>query len=171
MKILGHLIVFILLISCLGCANNESDPPKMSVDHYVDLLKAGKYDHWELPLFTSKDIPDLLAYRDEAQLITDFPINGISSFWLPECALGMYVLWTIESIRARAINSEYLIGTFPSQNPVVEKKDDLKGIEQDNEVRATIADSYFDWWETNKNKDFNEFKQIDPLTNTEFRWH
>lgn len=143
----------------------------MNVDSYVELLKKGKYDNMELPDFSSKDIPALLAYRNETQLITDFPTNWISSSWTPECSLGMYVLWTIESIRARAIESEFLIGTFPSQNPVVEKKENLGGIQQNDEVRATVAESYFDWWESNKSKDFDKFKAIDPLSNTEYRWH
>ena len=83
----------------------------------------------------------------------------------------MFVLWTIESIRARAINSKYLFRTFPSQNPVVENKVDFEWIEQSDEVHAAVAESYSDWWESNKNKDFNMFKEIDPLAKTEYRWH
>lgn len=171
MKSIKTFIACICLMNFLGCDTNESDLPNMDVNRYVKLLKAGKYDHFELPNFTYKDIPALLAYRNETQLITDFPANPISSFWLPECTLGMYVLWTIESIRARAIDSEYLIGSFASQNPIVEKRDDPNGIAQDNAVRTTIAESYYHWWENNKNKRFDEFKQIDPLSGTGFRWH
>ncbi|REG88723.1 DUF4943 family protein [Algoriphagus antarcticus] len=171
MKTLKTLIACLFLISFLGCDTNEFAPSNMNVDRYVKLLKASKYDYSELPNFTYKDIPALLAYRNESQLIKDFPINMISSYMLSECTLGMYVLWTIESIRARAVASEYLIGTFPSQNPVVENKADFGWIEQSDQVRASIAQSYFDWWENNKNKDFDEFKDIDPLKVTEFRWH
>ena len=125
----------------------------------------------ELPNFTSKDIPVLLTYRNDSKLIKDFPINMISSYWLAECTLGMYVLWTIESIRARAIDSEYLIGTFPSQNPIVENKDDFEWVEQSEDVRAIVAESYFSWWAINKDNNFDEFKYIDPLKDTELRWH
>lgn len=170
MKTLSSAFLCIILLSFFGC-QDESDPPRMSVDRYVELLKAGKYDYWELPPFTSKDIPALLAYRNDAQLITDFPMNRISSSWTPECALGMYVLWTVESVRARAIGSDYLIGTFPSQNPVVEKRESLEGIEQNDDVQRKVADSYFDWWELNKGRDFKEFSQLDPLSGTEYRWH
>ena len=81
------------------------------------------------------------------------------------------MLWTVESIRARAIDSEYLIGTFPSQNPIVENKNNFEWVEQSEDVRATVAESYFSWWEINKSKNFDEFKYIDPLNETELRWH
>ncbi|MEB2787108.1 DUF4943 family protein [Algoriphagus persicinus] len=171
MKKLRTVLVCICLMSFLGCDTDELAPSSMDVDRYVELLKKGKYEPFELPNFTYKDIPSLLAYRNETQLISNFPTNWISSAWFPECSLGIYVLWTIESIRARAIDSEYLIGTFPSQNPVVEKKDAPGGIEQGNEVQELIAKSYQDWWNSNKNKDFDQFKGIDPLMNTEYRWH
>ena len=172
MKTLRTIIVCIFLISFSGCDKNESeDLNNLDVDSYIELLKEGKYDSFELPEFTYKDIPALLEYRNEIQIIKDFPINGISSLWLPECKLGTYVLWTIESIRAVAIDSEYLIGRFPSQNPIVQKREDPFEIEDGKKVHEIISKSYYDWWENNKRKEFNEFKQIDPLINTEYRWH
>ncbi|MDR7130268.1 hypothetical protein J2X69_002616 [Algoriphagus sp. 4150] len=170
MKALRFTFSFVFLLVLVGCSD-KSESPNMNVDRYISLLKAGKYDHWELPDFTSKDISKLLSYRNESQLITDFPINMISSYMASEVSLGMYVLWTVESIRARSIGSEFLIGTFPSQNPVVERKENLQFIEQDLQVQKVVADTYFDWWESNKVKDFAEFHQIDPLANTEYRWH
>lgn len=157
-------------MSLLGCEENSA-PSNMTVDRYVELLKKGKYDASELPEFSSRDIPALLAYSNDTQLIKDFPRNIISSLWLPDCSLGMYLLWTIESIRARAIDSEYLIGTFPSQNPIVQKRDNLSLLLENSEIRELIARSYNDWWESNKNKDFDRFKETDPLKNTEYRWH
>ncbi|PZX53084.1 uncharacterized protein DUF4943 [Algoriphagus ratkowskyi] len=170
MKTLKTLITCLFLLTFLGC-EDDSDPSTITVERYVELLKKGKYDADQLPEFSSGDIPALLAYRNESQLIKDFPVNTLSSSLTVECTLGMFVLWTIESIRARAINSKYLFHTFPSQNPVVEKKEDLVGIQQSDAVRGIVAQSYFDWWETNKNKDFDEFKEIDPVTTTPFRWH
>jgi hypothetical protein len=172
MKILKPLIIGILLVSLLGCKKEESENlGEVSADRYVELLKAGKYDSFDLPEFTSNSIPALLAYRNDSQIITDFPTNMISSYAMPECTLGMYVLWTIESIRAVAIDSEYLIGRFPSQNPIVQKKDEPFDIVDGNEVHEIIAKSYYDWWENNKNMEFNAFNEIDPLSNTAFRWH
>lgn len=170
MKTLNTLLACICLLCVLGC-EGDIDPSTISVERYVELLKQGKYDADQLPEFSSRDIPALLAYRNESQVIKDFPVNTLSSSMTSECTLGMYILWTIESVRARSINSNYLFHTFPSQNPVVENKEDFGWIEQNNEVRATVAQSYFDWWEGNKGKDFDEFKNIDPLTDTGFKWH
>ncbi len=125
-----------------------------------------------LPEFTYQDIPALIKYRNETQIITNFPHNGISSLYEPECTLGMYVLWTIESIRAVAINSEYLIMRFPSQNPILALRDaDELSLVYSIESHQIAAKAYFDWWENNKQKNFNKFKNIDPLKFTKYRWH
>ena len=159
-------------MSFLGC--NKDEPAvvnTLDVDSYVELLIEGKYDASELPAFTSADITALLEYRNETQIITDFPTNMISSLALPESSLRMYVLWTIESIRAVAIDSEFLIGRFPSQNPIVQQRNEPFEIVNGNEVQEIISQSYYDWWENNKNMEFNAFKEIDPLSNTDYRWH
>lgn len=169
MKTLRPLLFFVLLVGLLSCEKSES--PEISVDHYVELLRSGKYDSWELPIFSSKDIPKLLSYRNELQPISTFPINRISSSTTPSCSLGMYVIWTIESIRARSIGSAYLTGTFPSQNPVVELRENFESIDQNQQVQKEVADTYFDWWNTNEAKDFSEFDQVDPLATTAYRWH
>ncbi|WP_430811455.1 MULTISPECIES: DUF4943 family protein [unclassified Carboxylicivirga] len=172
MKTLKFLVFCILSFSVLSCDNDENNEAnRLSVEEYIDHLKAGKYDSLELPNFTSKDIPALLKYRNETQMIEDFPVNGISSFYMPECPLGMYALWTIESIRAVAIDSEYLIGRFPSQNPIVKKKGDAFEVESGSEIQKIVAKAYFDWWAENKNLDFAKFKNTDPLSETDYTWH
>jgi len=160
----------VILLVLIGC-EDKSESPDMSVDRYVDLLAAGKYDHWELPDFTSRDIPKLLTYRDETQLITGFPVNGISSSLTPECSLGMYILWTVESIRARSIGSKFLVGSFPSQNPVIKNRENSEYLDQSAQLQQEVANFYYDWWESNKDKNFAEFDEIDPLADTDYRWH
>ncbi len=62
------------------------------------------------------------------------------------------------------------MGGFPSQQPMVMKKENFEYIEQNQEIQEEVADSYFDWWESNKNQNFSEFDDYDPLANTEYRW-
>jgi hypothetical protein len=144
----------------------------MDVETYIELLKTNQYDSLNLPSFTYMDISALLQYRNETQIITNFPHNPISSLYGPECKLGMYILWTIESIRAVSINSEYLIMRFPSQNPILALRvSDELNLVSDNASHTIAADAYFDWWENNKNKDFDDFKNIDPLEDVDYRWH
>ena len=172
MKILRTLIVCVTLISFLGCDNNEKEGlSKVDVNRYIELLKEGKYTSLELPEFTHNEISTLLEYRNETQMIKNFPINDISSLWLPACKLGMYVLWTIESIRATAIDSKHLIGRFPSQNPIVQKREEPYGIDDENEAHQIISQAYIDWWENGKGNEFDVLKNIDPLLKTEYRWH
>jgi hypothetical protein len=171
MKTLKTFILLIAIVGLISCDDNK-EISNLTVDRYVELLKANQYDSINLPAFTYNDIPALLKYRNETQVITNFPHNGISSLYAPDCTLGMYVLWTIESIRAVSINSEYLIMRFPSQNPILALRDstELKLV-YDETSHQTIAKSYYDWWENSKQKNFNEFKNIDPLAETKYRWH
>jgi hypothetical protein len=171
MKTLKILIFCVSLISILGCDKDSEELKNIDVEKYVEQLKKGGYESFDLPAFTYNDIPALLEYRNETQTITDFPHNGISSLWMPECSLGMYVLWTIESIRAVAIDSEYLIGRFPSQNPIVQQREEPFDLESGNEIQEMVSKAYYDWWEDNKHKNFDNFKNIDPLSDLEYRWH
>lgn len=172
MKALKLLTLMLFFIGFSGCDKNESeDLSNIEVNRYVELLKAGKYDSMDLPAFTYSDIPALLEYRNETQKIKGFPVNMISSMGMLDCSLGMYILWTIESIRAVAIDSEYLIARFPSQNPIVQKKESGSNVERGDEVQQIVSKAYFDWWNENKHNDFEEFKNIDPLSKTKYRWH
>ena len=173
MKALHFILVIVLmagLVSCDKKADNEIS--SLNVDRYIELLKANQYDSINLPAFTYKDIPALLAYRNETRVITIFPCNPISSYYAPECTLGMYVLWTIESIRAMAIQSDRLIQRFPSQNPILALRDSTEmKLVYDTLSHEVAAKAYNDWWENNKQKDFNDFKSIDPLAGTNYKWH
>ena len=168
------LLITLSIINLFGCDKNdiqEVDKNNPNVESYIQMLKEGTYESSELPRFSSSDIPALLEFRNETLKIENFARNGISSYWQTDCSLGMYVLWTIESIRAVAIGSESLVGRFPSQNPIVKiKNQDFEG-ENGIGVQQVIADAYFDWWESNKSKSFEEFKQIDPLGETDYTWH
>lgn len=173
MKTLKLILVLISLTALISCKKSESEiKANLSVERYIELLKANQYDSLNLPDFTYHEIPALLKFRNETQIITNFPHNGISSLYAPDCTLGMYVLWTIESIRAVAIQSEDLIRRFPSQNPILALRvaDELSLV-YSNESHQIAAKAYFDWWEANKQKNFNEFKNIDPLKSTDYRWH
>lgn len=158
----------VLSLCSNGCEKEKQI--NLDVDNYIDLLKSGKYDSLRLPAFTPADIPALLMYRNEGQIITDFPHNPISSFWNPECRLGVYVLWTIESIRATSINSKYVVMGFPSLNPMLALKntEDLDLVE-DVESHEKAAKAYYDWWYSDSSYDI--IKSIDPLINTEYKWH
>jgi hypothetical protein len=83
----------------------------------------------------------------------------------------MYVLWTVESIRAVAIDSEFLIGRFPSQNPVVQMRASPFEYVPEDESLEIVAEAYMEWWQKNKDRAFDEFKEVDPMLSTDLRWH
>lgn len=168
------LIFICLTILAVLTSSCDNDPITKSetVENYIQLLKSNQYQSDNLPLFTYQDIPFLLEYRNDTHIITDYPRNMISSYYQPECTLGMYVLWTVESIRAVSINSDLLIERFPSQNPILALRNSNELVlVSDNTSHSIAAKAYYDWWTNNKNKDFNTFNHIDPLENTDYKWH
>ena len=167
MKSLYKLIISITLVGLIGCEKQVDNP---DVETYIDQLKSNQYPSGELPPFTPSDIPALLKSRNETMEITNFPENPISSFSHPDCKLGMYVLWTIESIRVQEIKSEHLIGRFPSQNPVIALRasTELELVFGDKS-HEEAAKAYNDWWHSIHI--FKDKMKIDPLKDTDYRWH
>jgi hypothetical protein len=159
-------IILALVFGLIGCEKQVDNP---AVETYINQLKSNSYASYELPAFQPSDIPALLKYRNETMVITNFPHNGISSLWAPECKLGMYVLWTIESIRAVEIKSKYLIGRFPSQNPILALRtsNELKLVSDDNSQNE-VAKAYYHWWHAIYI--FNDKMKTDPLEDTDYRW-
>jgi hypothetical protein len=167
MKLPFKLLTLAALFGLIGCEKQVDNP---EVETYINQLKSNSYEAFELPAFTPSDIPALLNYRNETMIITDFPHNGISSLWAPECKLGMYVLWTIESIRAVEIKSEYLIGRFPSQNPILAlKASTVLQLVNDDKSQTEAAKAYYDWWHSVHI--LKDKMKIDPLKDTDYRWH
>jgi len=161
------LIILTTVFGLIGCEKQVDNP---EVETYINQLKSNSYESPELPAFQPSDIPALLNYRNETMVITNFPHNGISSLWAPDCKLGMYVLWTVESIRAVEIKSEYLIGRFPSQNPILALRasTELKLV-YDEKSQNEAAKAYYDWWHSIHI--FKDKMKIDPLKDTDYRWH
>ncbi len=154
-----------------GCRDDVDNKKSLTVERYVELLKQNRYDSLDLPNFSYSDIPELLKYRDDQHVITTFPRNPISSSILIECRLGVYVLWTIESIRARSINSEALVMRFPSQNAVLWYRNSYEVVpESDILAHNVVSSAYYNWWYSNSAASFDEFKSIDPLAQTVYRW-
>ncbi len=170
LKFINLVILFFYLISCDKNDIKQTNNPE--VETFIGLLRSNQYNSLNLPAFSYNDIEALLQYRNETKIITNFPHNPVSSLYVPDCKLGLYVLWTIESIRAVSIKSEYLIMSFPSQNPILAlRNSDELNLVSDNLSHSITADAYYYWWEVNKGKNFNEFKNIDPLKKTDYKWH
>lgn len=172
MRILKIIILIVTLVSVNSCSKADDEiGVSLSVEQYVTQLKSGKYDASDLPSFTKNDIEALLKYRNETQLIKNFPRNSISSLALQECKLGVYILWTIESIRVVAINKDILVGRFPSQNPILALKNTQElNVISDKEALSSAAKAYYDWWVNNKHKNFIDYKTVDPLLLTSYQW-
>lgn len=172
MKSIRCFVIAFCFLGLMACNKNEEEPlQNVEVENYIALLVKGEFTAMDLPVFTEADIPKLLTYRNKTEKITNFPRNMISSYMNKDCSLGMYALWTIESIRAVAIDSEYLIGRFPSQNPVVKERSGGFDLVPEEDAQPIVAQAYLKWWQNNQGRSFEEFKVADPLLDTGLSWH
>lgn len=167
-----QVLSFCLLFSLLGCQEDDMQASQSEVDRYVARLQSGQYEAMELPAFTLEAIPALLTYRNSTEIISSFPRNPISSFHNAESALGMYILWTIESIRQSYVSNEGLPGRFPSLNPRLAKRDAIElNIADEEESQQIAAQAYYEWWENSSRLDTETLMQTDPLEDTDYYWH
>ncbi len=167
--------IIIMLSILASCDSEDQTEPSGDVEAYIALLEKDAFMANDLPPLSANAIPYLLKYRNDQTIVTNFPFNPISSYATPNAQyrLGILALWTIESIRMVSIESSNLIQHFPSQNPFIQLKDDPYTWFENHDAEAyqTIRDAYSTWWNENKSKDFESFHHIDPLENTEYRWH
>ena len=175
MKTLKLFIVLIPLLAFFGCGEkkNQRTEDEIEVEKYVNALKTNQYEDRDLPAFTYKHIDKLLEYRNEKDIITKFSRNPLSSLYQEECEFGVYILWTIEYIRIKFVNSDLLIaGKFPSMNPIFKLRysEELELV-HNVEAYQIVSDTYYTWWTSNKDKILIEIMEIDPLENAIYKWH
>lgn len=168
--------LFLLYCMCIflsSCEEDESEQLRNDVAQYMADLQAGKLNNAiELPPFTLEAIPTLLQYSENKGVITRFPRNPISSFSNPDCTVGLYALWLVESIRLRyARPDEPSTGRFPSLNPKLASNNN-RVLEDEERAMAqdAAAAAYQDWWQRSQTLDYNSLMEIDPLQNTDFYW-
>jgi hypothetical protein len=173
MKTAIHALGLCLLLSLISCQDDDIQANQSEVDNYMARLQSGDYEAMELPPFTPEAIPALLRYSDGRKLITQFPRNPISSAYHPDCRLGLFALWTIESIRQTYIQADNKMpGRFPSLNPELAKRETYVYNPAEREVAqqaATVA--YQAWWSRSQSISIDELMQIDPLADTEYLWY
>jgi hypothetical protein len=158
------IILVVATCSCEKRADNEA------VNIYIDKLMSGDFVAFDLPAFTHDDIPALLDYRDASTIITTFPRNPVSSYFQSECRLGIYILWTVESIREVENNTYGLIGRFPSQNSIIALREthEFKPV-TDEQSHREISRAYYEWWYSSL--PVSDKMKTDPLKGTKYIWH
>ena len=174
MKTLKLFFVLIPMVAFISC---EKKDDRISVEKYVRLLKTNKYKNAKLPAFTLEDISELLRYRNEKDVITNFPRNGLSSAFHVEVELGIYILWTIESIRMSSITGYTRI--FPSLEPflIPRNPEDFElgydPVAHQQEAHQTASNAYYNWWTSSyvSSLSFDLYIQIDPLKDTKYKWY
>jgi hypothetical protein len=143
---------------------------RFEIDTLIYLLRSDKY-RYGLPQLYWDDIPKLLSVGCDRTIITNFPINPLSSINRSKCYLGTLSLWFIESIRIAEKNKiVYAFGKYPSQTPTIQFTNEKERVSDDNEKLNKAFHAYSLWWDQVKNKGEKEGSQIDPLENTGLAW-
>ncbi len=166
-----HILAILLLLNLISCREDDTQKDKSAVDLYIERLQSGQYDAVEMPPFTAETIPDLLKYRNNTQRITQFPRNPLSSFSIPDCTIGMYALWTIESIRVTYTQIDQFPGRFPSLNPYVAEQTEDGLVRIDSSMaQQDVAKAYQVWWNRSQQVGLYDLMEINPLESTAYQW-
>jgi hypothetical protein len=171
-----RLLAIIFFFAFISCQKERFDVQNPDVDLFVKQLKAGDYHCYHkneegenlwllMPGFRDVNIPALLKYASDTAVISDFPVNPMSSrrpfppdreyFILAEC-----LLWTIEGIRN---------GTgFGSLDPYLVRAEwpDNQELVKGTEI-LVVRQHYQEWWSDYKNGDW---KSANPLKDADYRW-
>ena len=83
--------------------------------------------------------------------------------------MGECLLWTIENIRLNYGNYEK-DNPFPSLVPELHMKTDINVLRLTDAQLSEVYKLYYNWWYNNKEKDFEEFRQINPLQDSPYGW-
>jgi len=137
------------------------------VDMFIDVLKEDSTENLESPKFTVDDISELLDYRNDELIISKFPRNPLSSLYMEDVEVGMFVLWTIESLRMEA-NDDPNFYLFASLNPRVIRVSTSELLDQNN-ILPIVAEAYFEWW--NSSLTTEEKLEMYPLEGTDLNWN
>lgn len=166
------ICVLIVLFLIPSCKNDDFDEP--DVRTFVAMIKSGSYDYCEIndagnplwlrmPVFSGKNIPDLLELATDTTHIGAFPLNPISSVAPERLILGECLLWIVEGIR---INRPYA-----SLNPLLavryESQNSRTELTGDDVLK--VYRIYQEWWEKVKGDPYL-MKQINPLKGTPYFW-
>ncbi|NND08681.1 MAG: DUF4943 family protein [Saprospiraceae bacterium] len=152
----------LLLVSC-----SKQNAELSKVEALIEALKEGNWETIKAPDFSDYSIAELLEFRNDKSQISSFPSNPISSFYMEEVSLGMYVLWTIGSIRMRTIEDPdfYL---FASLNPRIVRGSTGELVDQEV-VFPEVSAAYFAWWNSSLSTDAK--LQINPLEQLDLIWN
>ena len=158
-----HYVILCLLVSC-----SKINEPTSVVEKFIEQVKQDKYTADTLPQFSPDAIPVLLQSANDFSKITKFPVNPITAFGPVKLTVGECLLWTIENIRLNY--GKYTNESFPSFVPELHLKNDINVPRLTDTQLKEVYNLYYNWWYNNKGKDFEEFRQISPLQDSNYVW-
>ncbi|MCP3933546.1 MAG: DUF4943 domain-containing protein [Bacteroidetes bacterium] len=171
MKNLLFCFLGFVILSSSTC-DKKDEIPDTTIGIFIQNLMDNNLDgHFCIPGFDSDDIQELLEYRNDKTKISQYYSNPISSFRAPEVSLGIYTLWIVEAIRIHEAGEGKECLDFPSLNPRFGFRNlAMSSLPDQETAQNEVAKSYFLWWSSLNDQPFENYRNIDPMENTQYRW-
>lgn len=164
-----NILLLEIIISAMFLSCSKDELIKTEVEIFVKQVKNNEYVVGSLPKFSPQAIPILLNAANDFSIITEFPINPISSYAPTRFTVGECLLWTIEHVRLYYGVYNEGVG-FPSLVPELSDISDINSINLNETQLGDVYKLYNSWWHENKEKAFEDYRNIDPLGNSKYRW-
>lgn len=179
MKKTMTLLLIFLMHFCISCEKGSFNIDNPDVDTFVEQLKNGTYNQFEvgqdgeklwtrMPKFRKEHIPRLINLAKDTSYISPcnhFPVNPVSSISTsrgfgekPYIILGEYLLWCVEGIIHK--------GEFVSLTPMVFNTEN-EGELINGKVILELRRVYQKWWEEHGE---TEPLSKNPLEGTDYQW-
>jgi hypothetical protein len=178
---MNNLIIFtVLTLFCMSCEKDDFNIENPNVEKFVQQIKNGTYDKYELnengeklwtkmPNFKKEHIPLLIEHALDTTKITPWehfplnPINSIPPYRIVEgksyIMLGEYFLWCVEGIIEG--------NTFASLTPILKNQNYREDERLNGKEILEVGKLYQDWWKENSRiVGTNKL----PLEGTAYRW-
>lgn len=164
------IIVCAVMLCVASCQKNNFKMSNPDTGRFIKMLKSGQYFDkigYELPVFSLAHIPQLLTYLDDTSIISQFPTNPLSSAYTNPKILNECLLWTIDGIR--------LGNKYPSLEPCLLDTTTYSATTGYTRVQGKklieVAALYIKWYEEYTKTPTEQFKKINILAGTPYRWY
>ncbi len=151
------------------------------IDELLSSIKSNTFSNSSTLEIGWQDIPLLMLLIEDTTVISRFPRNLKSKFYLHKNTVGIVAMWLIESIRLNMTRKKTK-GWYASSLPILKNIDDIQLDRTTEDGRGFLiptnsykkqmqaADYYTNWWQEVRSLEPSKAAKIQPIDKNQMEW-